>query len=225
MEHSPLLNRIRELVLSGELEPGARVTEQAMAARLGLSRTPIRNALPALAAEGFLVPVGRRGYAVKGFSSEESVTALDIRAMLEGYAARSLAEEGLSAEMLTLLRHCLDEGDRLFRQASFGRDEEQRYGAINGRFHCAIVEVGAPDLVKSIVVRLNRVPFVSPDVIVFDQVDREERRDLLLRAHHQHHDIVDALRDGDGARAEALFREHAHRQKRSMFERHTRPPA
>ena len=65
------MNRVREMILSGEPAPGQRVTEEGPADQLGVSRTPIRNILPMLASQGFLQPVGRRGYAVKAFSDKD----------------------------------------------------------------------------------------------------------------------------------------------------------
>ena len=65
---SRVAQRIRELIVEGALPPGTRVAEAAIAERLGVSRTPVRNALPALASEGLLEPVGKRGYAVRNFT-------------------------------------------------------------------------------------------------------------------------------------------------------------
>src|SRR5689334_13009586 len=97
------MNHLKEMILSGQLAPGERVTEQALAERLGVSRTPIRHILPSLASQGFLKPVGRRGFAVSSFSDQESWEALELRAMLEGQAARLLAQRGAAPEMLARL--------------------------------------------------------------------------------------------------------------------------
>ena len=88
---SRVAQRIRELIVEGVLPPGTRVAEATIAERLGVSRTPVRNTLPALAAEGLLEPAGKRGYAVRHFSHEDSYKATEIRCVLEGYAARELA--------------------------------------------------------------------------------------------------------------------------------------
>jgi len=74
-------------------------------------------------------------------------------------------------------------------------------------------------MLKMFVDRLNLVPFVAPSVIVFDQVGYRRAFDLLFRSHGCHHAIVEAIRERDPARAEALFREHAHQQRFSMFSR------
>ena len=89
--------RLREMILRGELAPGERLAEVALAERLGVSRTPIRQALPALAREGLLAAAGRRGYVVRSFSPEDVLDAIETRGLLEGLSARRIAERGASA--------------------------------------------------------------------------------------------------------------------------------
>ena len=211
--------RIREMILSGELAPGLRVTEKAIAEKLGVSRTPIRNILPSLAAQGLLEAVGRRGFAVKAFSEKESWEALELRSVLEGQAARMLAQDGASPEVLAALTACLNRGDRIFAHRQLDANDEEEYGAMNGEFHRIIVEACDAPMLKTFVDRLNLVPFVAPSSIVFDQVGLQRAFELLFRAHGCHHAIVEAITQRDGARAEALFREHAHQQRISMLAR------
>lgn len=212
---SSLLNKLRGMVLSGELAPGERVTEMELAERLGVSRTPVRSVLPALEAEGFLEVRGKRGYSVTRFSAEESAEALELRAALEGIAARNVAREGISEDALAILDDCLNEGDSLFRNQAFSDEDYDQYGRINLRFHQTIVKSGGTEILQSTVTRLSNMPFISPAAIVFEQGAPTYR--LLQKAHDQHHDIVEAIRERDAARAEMLFREHAHGQKVSMF--------
>jgi GntR family transcriptional regulator of vanillate catabolism len=216
---APLMNRVREMILSGELAPGQRVTEEALAEQLGVSRTPIRNILPSLAAQGLLQPVGKRGFAVREFSEKESWEALELRSILEGQAARLLANAGASVQVLAALDACLQRGDRIFDQRELDREDEQQYGAMNEEFHRIIVDACDSPMLRMFVEQLNRVPFVAPSVIVFDQVGLRRAFDLLFRAHGCHHSIVEAIRQRDGSRAETLFREHAHQQRYSMFSR------
>lgn len=219
MADTSLTTRLKEMILSEELEPGMRVTEAALAARLNISRTPIRNVLPGLAAEGFLETVGKRGYRVKAFSEEETWEALELRALLEGQAARLVAARGASDAVLAALDECLAEGDRLFEKRHLDREDERQYGVMNERFHKIIVDASGSPMLHAFIERLNRVPFVAPSVIVFDQIGLRRAFDLLFRAHGAHHAIVQAIRDGDSNRAEWLFREHAHQQRLSVFAR------
>jgi GntR family transcriptional regulator of vanillate catabolism len=214
-----LTNRIREMILAEELPPGARVTEVGLATRLGVSRTPIRSILPTLAAEGLIEPIGKRGFAVRAFSETECLEALELRAYLEAYAGRLLAKNGISPADLAMLEACLEEGDQLFSKGHLDREDEQQYGAMNEKFHRVIVDACNVHLVRTILDRLNRVPFVAPSVIVFDQIGLRTAYEQLMRAHGFHHAIVEAIKTRDGERVEVLFREHANQQRLSMFSR------
>lgn len=219
MTDYPLLNKIREMMLSGELSPGERITEVELALRLGVSRTPIRSVLPILAADGYLERAGKRGYAVKTFDGEEALKALELRAMLEGVAAKYLAEQGANEDILRELNLCLSQGDEIFNKRYLTHEDEDRYGEMNARFHRIVVEnCGSAPLI-SFIERLNKMPFIGPSVMVFDQVGLDKAFDMLFRAHGQHHDLVDAIRDRNAARAEAIFREHGNAQRQSLFSR------
>ncbi|MEZ5897661.1 MAG: GntR family transcriptional regulator [Parvularculaceae bacterium] len=219
MQNNTLENTLIEMILREELPPGMRLTEAAIAERLGVSRTPVRNILPRLAAEGFLKPKGKRGYVVADFSEDDIFDALEMRAVLEGWAARRVVEKGVKPETLAELESCLAAGDELFEKRHLDLEDERRYGVMNARFHRLIVEACQSPLLTMFIDRLNNVPFVTPSVIVFDQIGLRQAFDMLHRAHGTHHAIVDALKNRDGARAEILFREHANHQRISMFER------
>jgi len=224
MKPGTLENTLKEMILREELRPGERVTEAALAERLGVSRTPVRNVLPRLAAEGFLQPVGKRGFVIADFGEREIFDALEMRSVLEGWAARNLAEQGIDPELLAELEDCLAQGDALFEKRHLDLDDEQQYGLMNERFHRLVIEGCRSSLLSAFIDRLNNVPFVTPSVIVFDQVGLRAAFDMLHRAHGFHHAIVDAIKKGDGARAEFLFREHANHQRVSMFERRRARP-
>jgi GntR family transcriptional regulator of vanillate catabolism len=208
--------RIREMILRGLLQPGERVRELDLAERLGLSRTPIRQALPALAKEGLLVPSGARGYAVRSFDRQESVDALRTRAALEGLAAQLVAVGARGHEAVAQLEPVLEEGDALLRGRRFSDELELQYGAMNERFHNIVVLAAGKKLLVELIARCNIVPFTAPESVTFEHQDQDMSMDLLTYAHHQHHAIVDAIRAHDGLRAEMLFREHALTQEKSL---------
>jgi GntR family transcriptional regulator of vanillate catabolism len=208
--------RIREMILQGDLAPGERVREADLAVRLGISRMPVRQALPALAQEGLLVISGQRGYSVRAFTPQESLEALELRAALEGLAARALADRGASAELMAGLRACLADGDTIFAKRSIEEGDEFRYAEMNDRLHHLILDGSGRRLLAELAERCNAVPFIAPLSIVFHRADAAAIFQFLFYAHQQHHSIVDAIEARDGARAEFLFREHAFTQKRSM---------
>jgi GntR family transcriptional regulator of vanillate catabolism len=200
--------RLREMILRGDLAPGERLAEVALAERLGVSRTPIRQALPALAREGLLSAAGRRGYVVRSFSPQDVVDAIETRGLLEGLAARRVAERGASSELLEKLKACLAEGDSILGKRRFESADEQRYGEMNGRFHTLIVEGAASRIVADSLAHNDHVPFASARAVAFSR-DPAVLLPVLNYAHRQHHAIVQALENREADRVEALMREHA----------------
>lgn len=200
--------RLREMILRGELAPGKRLAEEALAERLGVSRTPIRQALPALAREGLLAAAGRRGYVVRAFSPQDVLDAIETRGVLEGLAARRVAERGATSELIRSLKECLSQGDAILAKRRFEVADEQRYSEMNGRFHALIVEGAASRIVADALARNDHVPFASASAVAFSR-DSAQLLPVLNYAHRQHHAIVQALENREGARAEALMREHA----------------
>jgi GntR family transcriptional regulator, vanillate catabolism transcriptional regulator len=200
--------QLREMILRGEFPPGERLGEEALAERLAVSRTPIRQALPVLAREGLLQAAGRRGFVVRAFSVEEVLDAIDVRGALEGLAARRVAERGASRELLEELGKCLAEGDAIFADSVPEAGAESRYGEMNGRFHDLILEAAGSGILRDALAQNDHVPFASANALALGREHMGTTFDILRYAHRQHHAIVEALRNGEGARVEALMREH-----------------
>lgn len=203
-----LLN-LRELILAGELPPGERLSELAIVDRLGVSRTPVRAALARLEAEGFLEPLPLGGYAVKIFTEREIFDAVEIRGAMEGLAARFAAERGAAGMDLAPIRAVLGELDELLAGAKPDEADFLRYVDLNARFHDALkVLAGSPTVARQID-RVNAYPFASASSFLAVQSALPAARTILTIAQHQHHCVVEAVERGEGARAEALMREHA----------------
>lgn len=213
---SRVAQRIRELIVEGTLPPGKRVAEAAIAERLGVSRTPVRNALPALASEGLLEPAGKRGYAVRAFTAEDSYRATEIRCVLEGYAARELAAREDRAPIVARLREVVREGDAIFAKGHVVKDDEEAYADMNGRFHELIVGGARDPILEDLIQRVYSVPFVAPHVVAFKHIPLEEIYPILMSAQHQHHAIVDAIEAGQPDVAETLMRGHSSPARRSL---------
>lgn len=216
MTQSTTALQLREMILRGELAPGERVREAEIAERLGISRMPVRQALPVLANEGLLVRSGQRGFAVRAFSAHESIDALRLRALMEGYAARRLAERGASDSLIDALKLTLADGDALFSAGELADEDEARYGEMNARFHALVLQGANIPLLESFVDRCNVVPFASTDGIAFAALGKQAMRSTLFVAHRHHHAIFEAIFQRQGDRAEFLFREHALSQERSI---------
>jgi GntR family transcriptional regulator, vanillate catabolism transcriptional regulator len=208
--------QIREMILRGELGPGERVTEEGLAERLQMSRTPVRAALPALAREGLLTPSETRGYFVRAFSTQDVIDAIDVRGMLEGMGARLLAERGVPPATLHALETCLVEGDRIFEKPGFAEGDGSAYAAMNTRFHAIIVAAAGSRVVSDAITANDHVPFAAAGAVAFDKMPADFMFELLRYAHRQHHAIAQALANRQGSRVEALMREHAQPVKESL---------
>lgn len=204
-----VLITLRKMIASGELAAGERVAEIPTAERLGVSRMPVRMAFRTLEQEGLLVKTTARGYTVRQVGLEEIAGAVEVRGVLEGLAARQAAERGIDAETRATLLECLQTGDRLFEKGSVDEEDLEVYHDLNMRFHKAIIRASGNPAIAEALSRNDHLPFASVSSLVVDRHDmgREFRR--FNFAHMQHHAVVDALLNGQGARAEALMREHA----------------
>jgi GntR family transcriptional regulator of vanillate catabolism len=207
---------VREMILRGRLKPGQRVTEVMLAQLLGMSRTPVRQALPVLAREGLLVESGTRGYLVRTFTRGDILDAIDLRGVLEGFAVRRIAERGASPVLLRKLQECLEEGDRIFRKRHLVDSDEAAFGAMNDRFHAALLDAADSPIIAGALASNDCIPFASAGAIAFDASDLQAMFDALYFAHMQHHAIYDALEAGQSVRAEFLMCEHVNTVKSSI---------
>jgi GntR family transcriptional regulator of vanillate catabolism len=208
--------RIREMILRGELSAGERVAEAPLAELLGMSRTPVRQALPVLAQEGLLAAHETRGYVVRGFSSTDILDAIDLRGVLEGLAARRVAEQGASRNVLEALRECLAEGDQILAEGHVADKAEALYVDMNVRFHQLIVLECRSPIIQQALERNARIPFAGPQALAVDKTSLAGMYTTLAYAHRQHHYIVSALERREGARVEALMREHTNPVKENL---------
>lgn len=198
---------LRDMIMRGQMPPGFHVQEVPLAKRLGVSRTPVREALTTLAKEGLLEPGPKRGYKVRTFTIEEIVASYDVRATLEGMACRVLAERGISDELARQLRERTDFGDRMIAQGVFGAAEQDPWLEMNNSIHSLLVEGTGNAMLATCVEQTQRVPLAGARHVPWYRFD-EENYVLAKRAHSDHHAIVDAIIRRQGARAEALMREH-----------------
>jgi DNA-binding GntR family transcriptional regulator len=175
---------LRALIISGALAPGARVNQEDVAAEVGLSVAPVREALRVLEQEGQLTYLPRRGYFVTELRIEDLEEIYELRALLEERAARH-ALPGLDEEALARIeeaaRDCADAVDRGDVAAEL---------AANRRFHFGIVEApGRPH-----VLRVIRLLWDSTEAYRAMYYNSPEERHASLDAHDR---ILDALRAGD----------------------------
>ena len=208
------LLRLRELLLSGELEPGTRMSELPLVERLGVSRTPLRLALATLEHEGLLELLPGGGYATRQFSQADVSDAIELRGVLEGTAARWAAERGVT---------------RRRAGPDVGADRPHGRGGAQGRLRLlrqlhgtqrelprALVEAARSPMLERAIADIVALPFASSSAFVLAEAELPESRRILLVAQDHHRAIVDAIQGREGARAEGLAREHARLARRNL---------
>jgi len=206
-----VMDQLREAILSGAYPPGGRLNEVHISQTLKVSRTPVRAALQALAGEGLLDYAPNRGFTVRQFQIREIVDAYDIRATLEGLAARFAAERGLNEAERTLIEKSLADGERLFRRGSFRSGDLSAYRIINGNFHDAILTAAQNRMLGEMIRICHNVPVSSSrNIVAFEYND-------VRRRHDDHHRIYDAITAREPWRAETLMREHVAGIKGSLI--------
>lgn len=210
------LLRLRDLILNGQLAPGQRLQELAVVDRLGVSRTPVRAALARLQEEGLVEAVPSGGYAVRAFSEQEVNEAIELRGVLEGLAARLAAEKGVAPERLSRLRACLAEIDAVIGATRLTPADFERYVELNERFHHGLSALADSPLLAQQIARVQASPFASPSAFVMVQAEQPQARHILTIAQDQHRCVVEAIENREGARAEAIMREHARLARRNL---------
>jgi GntR family transcriptional regulator of vanillate catabolism len=199
--------RLRNRILAGEFPAGFHLQEVPLGEKMGVSRTPIREALAMLAKEGLLEPGPKRGYKIRTFSVDEILQAYDVRATLEGMACRLLAERGLPPDTVEKLQACLELGDRMLERGSFSEREQDPWLEMNNTFHTSLVHGSQNAMLVSFVEQSHRVPLSSARHVHWYKLDRNNF-ELAKRAHRDHHEIIEAILRRQSARAEARMREH-----------------
>jgi len=212
------LLRLRELIVGGELRPGQRIAELSLVERIGVSRTPIRAALGRLLEEGLLQALPSGGFVVADFSEDDIHDAIELRGTLEGLAARLAAERGVSPVLVAEARACLARIDQVLEQRELGARAFSIYVEQNERLHDLLCEMAGSAVLQRQLERVKSLPFASPNGFVFASAQSPSARDALVVAQSQHRSVLDAIVAREGARAEALMREHARIARQNLRE-------
>lgn len=193
--------RLREVILRGELRPGERLHQDQLAEMLGVSRTPLRTALTALAQSGLVVYESNRGFRVREFSHIDVVGTFEVRAELEATACR-IAARNMTGDVVAELEALVAEGDALLSAGTLLPENLGPYRQMNVAFHDTVIRVAANPWIRDFVQRLHNVPMASDRIIMWRDYE------VIRRSHDDHHRIARALAMGQGERAAAIMREH-----------------
>jgi GntR family transcriptional regulator of vanillate catabolism len=198
---------IRDMILNGDLSADTHLQEIPLAQQLGVSRTPVRQALVTLEHEGLLVPGPHRGYKVRAFRPQEILDGYDVRGVLEGMACRLIVERGVPEKALARLRECIAFGDTMLAKGTFGPDDHRPWMEMNAAIHKTIVDACGNGILVSFFETTQRLPMASALHVHWYNFDDENFR-LARRAHEDHHVILEAIENKQAARAEAQMCEH-----------------
>jgi len=187
--------QLQKLIYSGEVAPGERLNEAALAQRMGTSRGPIREAIRMLGGIGLVVAVPNRGVFVRQISVREMLEIYELRALLFGFAAQQAAEhlsEADRAEFEQLL-----EG----MDAACAADDGQRYYVLNLRFHALLMAQ----------CRNQRAQRAYEEHVKELHLFRRRYFDATLnmrRSNNEHRRIFEAIAKGAAERANRLAQDH-----------------
>lgn len=193
---------LRGMLLRGEFAPDERMQEVALAERMQVSRTPIREALRILAEDGLLVYSPNRGYSVKRFTAEDILVAFQVRAAMEGIGARLLAERGFEEKTQKKIEAVLADGDALLARGRLPGEDLEPWREMSRRFHVALILGTRSDLLIRVARDAQNIPVVNEGA--FRWYSAEDFR----RQHMLHHMIADAITRRQPERAERLMQEH-----------------
>lgn len=206
-----VLAQVRRRLLDGGYAPDHRLSEASIAREMGVSRTPARTALAALEAEGLIEKRAGRGYSIRPVSSADVAKAIDVRAVLEGLAARSLAENGMSAEVEDRLSGSIARSAAVLETDDPDPDLIGEYQAANVVFHRTVMEQCGNALIGHAFERIRHLPLAALGTLAFDPSRSQHHERMRLTVGHSQHVILfDAFRKREAARAEAMMREHSH---------------
>jgi len=207
---------MRELLIRGEFKPGERIREIPLAARLGVSRTPLRLVLERLEHEGLLEARAKGGFVARQFTLQDILDVIEVRGVLEGTAARLAAERLGSRAELAGMFDCLEQIDSLLERRLPVVESIAAYTPLNGSFHTCLIELAKSPILRRSLEQVFALPFASPNAFAAAQGAGAEWRVAFAVAQWQHRSIAEAIANGEGTRAEAIAREHSRMARRSV---------
>ena len=200
-----VFNTLREAILKGELKPGERLMELQLAAKLGVSRTPIREAIRMLEQEGLAVTIPRKGAEVARMTEKDMEDVLQIRDALDELAA-SIACEQISEEQLEELVATMHEFEE-----STKTDNVKKIAEADVKFHDIIYQsTGNPKLVNM----LNNLREQMYRYRV-EYLKEDESRNRLVKEHEK---ITRAIKERDVKAAQELSFEHLENQRMGIIQ-------
>jgi DNA-binding GntR family transcriptional regulator len=212
-------DQLREWILNGTLAPGTQLLQVELAERFGVSRTPLREAFRVLERDGLIkMSNGNKTVEVVDLTVADILDMYELREMVDGFAAAQLARAGLPPTLDDLLS-----GDLVCMETATLSMDLSGYAPCHTHFHTSIVESCGNRSVQELVpiVRMSSQMMVSRNLVgAYGAVLPEEAKavltDVIAEGNRDHRAILDAIRAGDAAAAEAAARRHIRKGMRSI---------
>lgn len=198
-------NQIKNLILCNEIMPGQKLHHQQLSERLGVSRTPIREALTRLVQEGYVSFLPNRGFTCKEIGMQEAEELYELREALEAFAVEKALETATDAT----LRHLRE------KMNAYGRDVQNRFTrerlVYDQDVHLEIAQLTGNETLRNTLSH------------VFERIVLKRRTDGLydpargVAAHQEHLRLLEAMERRDAAQAVAILRSHIQAGKKNVI--------
>lgn len=204
-------NEIRRRIVDGSYGEGARLPETRLVAEIGVSRTPIREALRRLHSEGLVTFTPNKGARVATWSEQDLEDILGMRLALESYAAR-IAATRIGPDQIAELERLATQMETTLRER--GPDYYPEIAELNNEFHRKVVQAAGSSSLLSVLSTVVEVPAMSQGAKEYVEMPLVRRAvhpyDVteLERSAAHHREIIAALADGDAEWAESIIRTH-----------------
>jgi len=200
-----VVDAIREAILSGRLQPGETLVERRLAELLGVSKTPVREALITLAASGLVTVTPNRGAVVRAVSTDDVYKAYEVRLLLEPWAVGRTVREGGLSTATTAAKAALEDA----RQHLPDEDHVQ-LSLANRRFHRALYADCGNDIVVRQLDSLQELAALGAVAMLW------ERWRTWRAEYDEHAEILRAVEAGEAETAERLLRRHIRQSVRRL---------
>ncbi len=201
---------LRSAVVQGTIKPNQRLFEESIAKELGVSRTPVREALRRLEAEGLVEYVPQRGTVVRQVSVEEVSQIYDVRVLIEGYAAKQAAINAQPQDVLTLEKLCISFVAVMHSEES-QPEQARRLVQLNNQFHSSIVDFSGNIILARTLRIALQVPGIYRTYYWHDDNNKESARQFHVK-------ITDAIKERDAPKAQQLMQQHLIKAKALIVE-------
>jgi DNA-binding GntR family transcriptional regulator len=201
--HVQIADMLRDMIMTGKLKEGDKVNEGKLCETMGISKTPMREALRVLSVEGLIRLVPNRGAFVTKPEFEEVAEMFDVMSLLEGFCAREACEKMTAKDFSRL--------EKLHAQLeeNFERHDQEEYIRINNQYHSFVQEIAGNRTLNQIVDGLRKKILLYR----FQSLNLPHRFTSSIR---EHRDLLEAFRERNHSRAETLMREHLQCQAQAL---------